>query len=322
MRKFNLTLGILAAVSSLSALWYWHLLQSERARTAELGQQLAALRSPAEHAPGPAAAASRQEPGETTSARAPAAAHTPPQEVLSAEELEVRRAIRSSQQREREMLRDPEYRKAQIEAGRWQFAPTRADAIRVVGMTPEQADRVVDLWLERNLRFTELGGSSLEQPSEAIKAELKRLSDAEQAELRTLLGDEKYEHWGRYLASVQERREVSQFRLELSTSAEPLRESQADVLAETIYLERQRRTNEYEEYVRSAGITDRNVVSPQDRQRWLDLEKEANQRVHNSVAGTLSRAQLARLDEILAARLVPVEAALRMQLEGKLAKSN
>ena len=80
-------------------------------------------------------------------------------------------------------------------------------------------------------------------------------------------------------------------------------------------------SREYEDYARSTGITDRNVVSPQARQRWLDLEKEANQRVHDAVAGTLSQAQLARLDEMLAARLVPIETALRMQMEGKLAKT-
>jgi hypothetical protein len=324
MRKFNLALGILTATSTLSALWSWQQLHIERTRAADLEFKLAALQSPGEQAPDPAARPpAREKPvDKPPSDSTPALAQPAPQETLSAQELEVRRHIRSMQQREREMLRDPNYRKAQLEAGRRQFARTRADAIRVVGMTPEQADRVVDLWVERNLRFTELGGSSLERPSEAMQTEMKRAGEAEQAELRSLLGEEKYERWSRYLASSQERGEVSQFRFELSASADPLGDSQADALVEAIYSERQRRTREYEEYVRSAGITDRNVVSPQDRQRWLDLEKEANQRVHEAVAGTLSRAQLARLDEMLAARLLPIETALRMQLEGKLAKSN
>ncbi len=73
--------------------------------------------------------------------------------------------------------------------------------------------------------------------------------------------------------------------------------------------------------MKSAGIVNRNIVSPQDRQRWLDLEKQANQRTHDTMAPLLSAAQLASLDEMLAARLVPIEAALRMQLEGKLANT-
>ena len=69
------------------------------------------------------------------------------------------------------------------------------------------------------------------------------------------------------------------------------------------------------------GITDRNIVAPQDRQRWIDLEKDSNQRIHDTMAGALSSDQLSSLDEMLATRLAPVEAALRLQLEGKLAKT-
>jgi hypothetical protein len=241
----------------------------------------------------------------------------------AARELEVREHLRAEARRQREMLRDPAYRKANLDTARRRFAGTRADAIRVVGMTPEQADRVIDLWVERNMRYMELGEGMPGEPlSVAAQAELKRANDTEQTELRTLLGQEKYEHWGRYLASGEERGEVGQFRAQLASGAEPLRESQADALVDAIYSERQRRSSEYEEYVTNMGITDRNVVSPQDRQRWLDLEKEANQRIHASVAGQLSNTQLASLDEMLAVRLAPVEAALRLQLEGKLAKSN
>ena len=38
------------------------------------------------------------------------------------------------------------------------------------------------------------------------------------------------------------------------------------------------------EYATAAGITNRNIVSPQDRQHWLDLEIEANQRIHDTMA--------------------------------------
>jgi hypothetical protein len=235
---------------------------------------------------------------------------------------EVVDPVRAWQQREREMLRDPPYRKSQVDAWRRRLAQTRADAIRVAGMTPEQADRVIELWAERNLRFTELGATTGEPPSEAVQAELKRAGEAEQAEVRELLGADKYEKWQWYLASGSERGEVGQLRVQLSTTAEPLRDSQADALVEVIYSERQRRSKEYEDYVKAVGITDRNVVSAQDRQRWLDLEKESNQRIHHTIAGTLSGAQLSSLDEMLEARLVPIETALRMQLEGKVVKSN
>jgi hypothetical protein len=170
------------------------------------------------------------------------------------------------------------------------------------------------------MRFAELGGAMGQPLSEEAQAELKRAGDAEQAELRRVLGEETNSRWHRYLESGEERAEVGQFRAQLSGSAAPLSDEQADAVVEAIYSERQRRSAEYEKYVKDAGITDRYSVAPQDRQRWLDLEKEANQRIHDAMTATLSRAQLSSLDESLAARLAPIEAALRLQLQGQAAK--
>jgi hypothetical protein len=44
--------------------------------------------------------------------------------------------------------------------------------------------------------------------------------------------------------------------------------------------------------------------------------------IHDSMAGTLTRDQLESLDALLAANVAPAEAALRLQLEGTVAKSN
>ena len=318
MRKSEvvLTLALLGAIAV--SLWLWTGLRTQQARNAELTARVSELTSVAPSkaqvaaSPAPVAAS----PAETNSA-APASSSTRSlQAVSSPQEVDIRGQLKAMAQRQQEMLRDPAYRKSQMDAGRRQFARTRTDAIRIVGMTPEQADRVIDLWVERNMRYSELSdGIPGGQQSESVQAELERAGDAEQAELRVLLGPETYEKWGRYLASGEERAEVSHLREQLASGKDPLRDSQADALVDFLYTERERRSNEYEVYVKEMGITDRNRVSPQDRQRWLDLEKEANQRIHVSAAGVLSSSQLKSLDEMLANRLVPVEAALRLQLE-------
>jgi hypothetical protein len=324
MRRPSFLLAAISLACSLLAAWSWLQLRTEREKVTTLEQRLAALEARAERSTiAPAPVLTQTTPAAVSAAATPG---TPAAAVPSAEttqQEQTRELIRAAHRRQREMLRDPAYRQAQVEQGRRQFAQTRADAIRIVGMTPEQADRVIDLWVERNMRFMDLhDGMPVEKPSEAVQAQIRRAGEAEQAELRELLGTEKHEKWNWYLASSGERREVSNFRAQISSTSEPLGDSQADALVEAIYSERQRRSKEYEEYVKSMGITDRNVVSPQDRQRWLDLEKDANRRIHDTMAGTLSRAQLSSLDEMLGARLVPIETALRMQLEGKLAKSD
>ena len=43
------------------------------------------------------------------------------------------------------MMRDPAYRKSRMDDWRRRYAQTRADAIRRSGLTPEQADQLIDL---------------------------------------------------------------------------------------------------------------------------------------------------------------------------------
>ena len=325
MKKLEV-MFVLAAVAGLAgAVWSWQQLLVERERSADLQRRMSSLQAQlAQRAPAqpvqPAAVA------EQPPARQSEESHPPGTTVVylsaqEAKELADRRAtaqlLQKAAQHERLMMRDPAYRQNRRDDMRQRYAPLRADAIRV-GMTAQQADRVVEMELDRNMRFAEMEVTG-QAPSASTMAEMKRANDAAQDELHQLLGDELLTKWNHYQASVQERGEVSQWRAQLS---EPIDDQKAYAVAQSLYVERQRRSSEYEEYVKAAGITDRYTVAPEDRQRWLDLEKQANQRTHDAMAGSLSASQLASLDQMLAGRLVPIETALRMQLEGKLAKQD
>jgi len=330
MRTLNAVSGIVTVSAVLGAGWTWHQWRVEREHSADLQRQLTTLRArpaekaiaaPASPAQPPAVVPSpvATSPGDKAGPTGTTIAYLTKDEARElATRREIAAAMRKSAERERAMLRDPSYRQNQRDEMRQRYAPMRADAIRV-GMTPQQADRIVDLEIERNMHFTEIGGVATEMPTESMQSELKRTAEAAQAEQRELLGDDLYSKWSRFQASSQERAEVGLWRAQLT---EPINDKQAYAISDSLYVERQRRSNEYEDYVKAAGITDRYTVAPQDRQRWLDLEKEANQRTHDAMAGSLSASQLASLDQMLAARLVPIETALRMQLEGKLAKQD
>jgi hypothetical protein len=328
MKRLDIVLAIAAIIGVSSATWCWWQLQQERAQVEGLQREVSELQSRLARSGVPLASPSDATPAASAPPAVPSAVtNSKPVPALSEEEAkelaqrrELRDQLRAAADRERAMMRDPAYRQSQQDEMRRRYAPRRAEAIRV-GMTPEQADRVVDLEIARITRFHDLGGSPGQPPTEAMQADLKRAAEAEQAELRKLLGEDLFAKWNRYLASGQERAEVRLWRSQLSTTGEPLGDQEADALADSLHTERERRSREYEEYVKRAGIVDRNVVSPQDRQHWLDLEKQANQRTHDTMAGMLSSAQLRSLDEMLAARLAPVEAALRLQLEGKMAKN-
>ena len=322
MRKSSVLLAIVAVACAFSAGLSWWQLRAERAKVAELEEQLSAIPAPRNEpaAPPPPALAQATSPSPTSSAPQPTTDAAANPEAASQEEISDQ--LRAAQKREREMMRDPAYRQANIEGWRRNHARTRADAIRVMGLTAEQADRFIDLLVDRNLRAMDVFDYPGQRPNEQQRAALALLDEGQQARLRVLLGEQKYERWQWYQASAGARGEVSQFREQLSTTAEPLKDGQADALVEALHAERERRDREYEDYATSAGITDRFNVALPDRQHWIELEKASNQRIHDAVSNTLTRSQLESLDKMLAANVAPAEAALRLQLQGNLSKSN
>jgi len=323
VRKSSVLLGTLALACALSATGSWWQLRAQRARVATLEQQLHAARSAATAQPDVSAP--------VIAAQAPpaipdASASGPKANVAAAvgqarREREMREQMRVAQQREREMMRDPAYHDSRMDEWRRRHAQTRADAIRLVGLTPEQADRLIDLIIEREFSGMELTGLPGEPMNPEMQADLKRINEQHESKVRELLGSEDYQRWQWYQKTGFERSEASLFRAQLSTTSTPLQEFQVDVLVDALYVERKRRDREYDEYVAAAGITNRYLVAPQDRQRWIELEKDSNQRIHDQMSGTLTRDQLESLDAMLASNVAPAEAALRLQLQGQLAKT-
>jgi hypothetical protein len=309
MRKSTALLGTLSVTCAVIAGWSWWQLRVEREHVATLEMRLEAQARTIASPTSPVAVAPVSQAPSSPSSE-PAVTTADPE---AARQEEIRKQILAAREHEREMMKDPAYRKSRIDDFRRRSFQTRADYIRVVGMTPEQADRVIELSVERNFRVMDLVGYAGESPTPEAQLEMERIDHDQREEVRRLLGEAKYDKYKWYQTSGQERYDANLLRAQLSTTAEPLREQQVDTLVDALYSAREQRSREYEDYVKAAGITDRNAVSPADRQRWLDLEKEANRRIHDAMSGTLSRSQLESLDEMLAQNLAPVEAVLRLQ---------
>jgi len=323
MRKSTVLLGFIALACALSAGWSAWQLRAERERVVLLERQLVASRvSPRMSTPATLRAVTQSSampapaPSDSTASADDASA-----QAEIAKQRELRDHLRAVQQHESELMRDPAYRKSRMDDWRRRYAQTRADAIRVMGLTPEEADRLIDLLIERNFSGVQLTGLPGEPLNEQAHVEMKRINEQHEVRMRELLGDEKYQRWQWYQKTAGERNEVSLFRAQLSTTSTPLQEHQADALVDALYVERRRRDREYDEYATAAGITNRYVVAPQDRQRWIELEKDSNQRIHDQMSGSLTRDQLESLDAMLTANVAPAEAALRLQLQGQLAKT-
>ena len=317
-RPFILSCVAVAVLAALS-LWLWRELTRQRDDDAALRAELAALQRsripapPADHAIAVPEEIARVPATTDASAKAPAPAAT----ARAADKpgnATGNDVIRAWQERERQMLRDPAYRDAQREAARQQFAQTRADAIRVVHMTPAEADRVIDLWIERNLWFTEHGDVTGQgRMNEEMRVEMQRRSDAERAEVRDLLGAEKYDDWRHYLETGSERGEVNHLNSQLAIDSAAMSPAVADALVESFYREIERGQREYLDYRKALGAADPyENQGRDDRQHYLELMRAANDRVHDGMAASLNGTQLRKLDAMLAAKLAPIEAQLRL----------
>lgn len=322
MRKSTILLAIsLVGVFSATVWWLGHtdsenIAVSEQ-ETAEHASTLADNSFPGN---GPAAQAAPPAPPPTATA-APSAARAAipaklaatapkPQWILREADLARARAIHEEDEARR--AADPAYRKAQDESRRQEGERTRADAIRVARMTPEQVDRMIELGAERATRLHELIATSHGRTAAEVSSDASRLQSNYDAQLRELLEPEKYERWDWYHASQSERIEAKQFQAELTRDGgEPLQPDQVDQLVEALYTEEKRRNSEYEQYVRSTGISDPDKVPPRSNEWQLARGKASNKRVHDAMAGTLTPDQVSSLDKMLARKLEHIEEAIR-----------
>jgi hypothetical protein len=244
------------------------------------------------------------------SAASPAASPVSKSKKAQLEEhLEQHRAGHEADERGR---LDPAYRKTQDGYIRRIRERMRADAIRIAGMTSEQVDRMFELADERRKRIRELIDTSYGRPAEEVFEDFRGVDGDYEAQLRDLLEPEKYARWEWYHASQAERIEAKQFQAQhASSGGEPMQIQQVDALVEVLYAEERRREREYEEYVRSTAFSDSSAVPPMSNESQLALGKARNKRIHDAMAGTLTAAQLASLDEMLAKRLEHIEEGIR-----------
>jgi hypothetical protein len=312
-RAFILSCVALVALAALN-FWMWRKFTLERENAAELRAALADARRanlPREHLK--SATAQHVESLSGSLGPAPAPAETS-RGVAAAPPPSGNVLMRKWQAHERQMLGDPEYRDSWRRSARDQFAALRADAVRVVGMTPGEADHVIDLWVERNLWVQEHGDPTGHSDMSAdATAELNRRSEAEQAEVRALLGEQKYAAWSEFLRTQSERGEANFLGRQLSTTSAALDAAQIDALVVALSTERDAAESKYREYRQANGASDPfENQTDEDRVRYVEIARTANRNVHDRMAASLSPNQLEKLDAMLASRLLPIEAQLRL----------
>jgi hypothetical protein len=163
---------------------------------------------------------------------------------LSAQDQErVREQMHASMERQRTLMRDPEYREAMRAQQKMNLVRSNPNLARDLDMTAEQLDRLYDVLAEQSLRAMENNGPlwsvDSQQPDAARMLEFQRKATEQQrtneTELRRALGDGKYREWQEYQSMAGVRWEADRVRTSLASAGVPLDENLAKPLLKTLH---------------------------------------------------------------------------------------
>ena len=230
---------------------------------------------------------------------------------------EMRRRMQENMEQQRRLLQDPEYRELVRQQQKDGMQHMYGDLEVMLGLSREEADRVLDVLAEQQLRSMEqqrpwaLDGS---RPDEAaireqqrVFADMKRKNDAELAQV---LGP-KFGEWESYQRSMGARSQVTQLRQVLASSDEPLRQDQIKPLVAAIAREQQvQSTARMRTFQNGIPTAEAQMRMQED---WAQQQAETQQRIRDAVGSLLTPGQMQRLEAQHERERRSTEMQLRMQ---------
>jgi len=271
MQKSTWVISCIAVASTTAAIWLWVERPEEGPPTAGPVDRTVALDCADVPAPAPAVSPAAA----PLPAAAPVSAKQPVVPVLPPE-------FRSPM--ESRLLKNPEYRRAFWIRQRVMFEEAFHDLPKALGITSEQADRLLDLLAEQRVRQFE---------SQFGRYPMQELRARNEAELAELLGPSNAIRLQEYRSMQEGRAEVNSVRNELARGSDPLREDQFDPLLAVVNVELQRLNQEI-----GALGPPRPGGDPESETRRVELTVAANQRIVDAARPLLTSTQLAGLQDL------------------------
>jgi len=204
------------------------------------------------------------------------------------------RVVGNEEEREdatqRKLMSDPKYRDAWHEQQRVLYARRRDNLIRVVGLTAEQADAVIDLQIDREENWFQNTAGLTDQ---RIKAD----EVADQQRLGEMLGEDKRRQLQAYMETRATRMRVDDFRSELA-GADALRDDQVEPLIAALQVEDARMRKEMDDVWKSRSGDDPEAQRQLGDHR-MQILKATYERMHSAAAPVLTSSQLDKFDVML-----------------------
>ncbi|MEO6080620.1 MAG: hypothetical protein ABIQ86_12680 [Steroidobacteraceae bacterium] len=291
----------LVVISGVVSANLWLQLRTERQRTADLSTQLkeakvarVSMAQPQRIDAAPAATPSTAAVSET---KADAPAPAKPTQVNTVQ------GIVNSLTQEKELLKDPEYRKARLAMQRINMARNYPGLVEELGLSEKDADRLFDLLAENQLVMNSEASFSIGangQPDQAAFQERMRkqqeLQRQQEESVAALLGPGKYAQWQDYQQTRMPRMQATSLGAQLAQVGQPLSEAQHKALTTTLIAEQKRQREDSQSMARNINRADPQAVA-QLQEEAMKRQEQSNRRILEAAASSLNPRQLDALRE-------------------------
>jgi hypothetical protein len=312
MKALAPVLAGIAVISGIVSASLWRELRAERLTNEELRTQLAESRIaghqpvaavqpaaaplPTGALPATAAASpptSGPAPATAEQARATAAAAT--NSLIST--LSSTLSIGSN---DRDLMKDPEYRKARLAQLRIQLARSNPGLAEELGLSEREANQLFELMASNQLNLTtELTattGTGTGTTDVAARVQQLQARTREQTEaIRTMLGPAKYAQYQQYQQTLPARNQVVTMGSQLAAAGQPLSDAQSRALTTVMIAEQQRPRQQAPLPSLSQGAADPQQRTAQILEESLRRQEETNRNVLDAASAHLTAGQLATL---------------------------
>jgi hypothetical protein len=261
MQKIALVLAIAAVGEGLIALHLVRQLHAERDNTQALQARVTELERrapqrvagatfigvPAQPTASPFTVAGQSTPAQPRPVTT--AATVLPPHAVAPDQQQMREQMAASIERQRTLLKDPEYREAMQTQQKMLLMRSNPGIAKDLNLTADQVDRLFGALADQSLRAMDNMGVWEEQPDPAKLQELQRKAieqqRADEAELKSVLGEAKYREWQEYQAMAGVRFEAERLRASLATAGVPLDENLAKPLMKVLQEQQQKAMEQY-----------------------------------------------------------------------------
>jgi hypothetical protein len=281
----------IAVISGIVSIMLWRDLRSDRQLIEDLRAQLTEAKAALNERPAP--------PAIVAAASVPSANPAIPGDPPPAQPAKISRQqaaaafVADAAKRQEALLKDSEYRKARIEQARINLKRRYNGLAAELGISEEQADAIINLLAESQIRMEEEAASRLASgttPDAAAMAEMARIQQAEQQKQKEalvgMLGAARYEQFQDFEHLQPSRTRVNNLSTLLAREGKPMTAAQSRSLTAVIVAE-QKRMEQDAQALRDAGKDAQST--------FQEREAEANRRILQNAAAFLDAQQLEKV---------------------------